>query len=60
MWPESGSGFEADPFSPAGAAQREWMLTQRMGRSRWGRVLAWFLVAAIVGSILAAVLSSFH
>ena len=24
MWPGKGSGFEADPFSPAGQAQRSW------------------------------------
>jgi len=60
MWPEAGSGFEADPFSPAGTTQRQWMMTQRMEGRRWGRLLAWFLVAAIVGSLLAAVLSSFH
>jgi len=24
MWPSKGSGFEADPFSPAGTAQRYW------------------------------------
>ncbi|HEY8080995.1 MAG TPA: hypothetical protein VIE15_02815 [Acidimicrobiales bacterium] len=26
MWPEEGSGFEADPFSPAGTEQRRWLL----------------------------------
>ena len=26
MWPASGSGFQADPFSPAGSAQRGWWL----------------------------------
>jgi hypothetical protein len=29
MWPEAGSAFEADPFSPAGTAQRQWWLVRR-------------------------------
>jgi hypothetical protein len=27
MWPEEGSGFEADPFSPAGMSQQIWRAT---------------------------------
>lgn len=36
MWPESGSGFEADPFSPAGMSQQLWHATGRRPRSRLG------------------------
>ena len=31
MWPDAGSGFEADPFSPAGTAARMWSLTAAPG-----------------------------
>jgi hypothetical protein len=44
MWPGQGSGFDADPFSPAGTAQREWMLTQRLGRSRLGKLVVWLIL----------------
>jgi hypothetical protein len=36
MWPEAGSGFEADPFSPAGMSQQLWHATGRRPRSRVG------------------------
>jgi hypothetical protein len=29
MWPPKGSGFQADPFSPAGTSQRYWLLIRR-------------------------------
>jgi hypothetical protein len=29
MWPPKGSGFQADPFSPAGSSQRSWWLIRR-------------------------------
>ena len=48
MWPSADSGFEADPFSPAGTAEREWALTQRLGRSRVGKVVVWSILALIV------------
>ena len=49
MWPARGSGFEADPHSPAGQAQRTWwMLNSRRRRSRGFdlavNVLAWMLL----------------
>jgi hypothetical protein len=37
MWPEPGSGFEADPLSPAGMSQQLWHATGRRPRSRVGR-----------------------
>jgi hypothetical protein len=36
MWPDEGSGFEADPFSPAGMSQQIWTATRRRPRSRVG------------------------
>lgn len=35
MWPAAGSGFEANPYSPAGQAQRGWWLAQRLRRGEW-------------------------
>lgn len=32
MWSEPGSGFEADPFSPAGRMQRQWWFLRRISR----------------------------
>ena len=57
MWPESGSGFEADPFSPAGTAQREWILLQALGRSRYGKLAVWILLAVVVGVLTFSLLS---
>lgn len=34
MWPDEASGFEADPFSPAGTAERYWALATSRGGSR--------------------------
>jgi hypothetical protein len=36
MWPDEGSGFEADPFSPAGMSQQIWIATGKRPRSRVG------------------------
>jgi hypothetical protein len=36
MWPDEGSGFEADPFSPAGFSQQVWTATRRRPHSRAG------------------------
>jgi hypothetical protein len=58
MWPGQGSGFDADPFSPAGTAQREWMLTQRLGRSRTGKLVVWLILALIVGALLVPIILS--
>lgn len=49
MWPESGSGFDASGFSPAGSAQKGWQLTQGLGRrSRW---LVWVMLAWALSGI---------
>ena len=58
MWPSAGSGFEADPFSPAGSAQREWFLARRFGRSRAGKAVAWIALAVIVVPLIWVAVSS--
>jgi uncharacterized membrane protein len=61
MWPAEGSGFEADPYSPAGTAQRYWWLIQRRrppsaSEPRWITLaLAIVLLAIAVGVIVFAV-----
>jgi hypothetical protein len=64
MWPETESGFEADPFSPAGQAQLQWNLMNtlyRRGvhRSRAQQAMRWLIwcllgiwaVAMIIGVV---------
>jgi hypothetical protein len=41
MWPAPGSGFEADPFSPAGMSQQIWRATT--GRRPHSRVGLWIV-----------------
>jgi hypothetical protein len=48
MWPDSGSGFEADAFSPAGSAQLEAQFIRGLSRQRFGRVAAWVFVGLFV------------
>ena len=52
MWPESGSGFEADPFSPAGMSKQIWTATGRRPRTRTGmwlvRVVCVLLALAFI------------
>jgi hypothetical protein len=48
MWPEAGSGFEADPFSPAGQAQMRWNLfdtlhRRSVHRSRAQQAMRWLI-----------------
>ena len=59
MWPDSGTGFEADPFSPAGLAQQEWVLASRAGRSRAGRILVWVLVTLLIAGVVVPLLTQF-
>lgn len=66
MWPDAGSGFEADPFSPAGTAQRGWWLSQALLRRdvarsrpqqmmrRAGFVMVVLVVLVLVWSAIAA------
>ena len=61
MWPAQGSGFEADPFSPAGTSQREWMLIRRLGSTPWGKLVVWLVLGLIVGTLLVPIiLSAIH
>ena len=65
MWPEAGSGFEADPFSPAGQAQAMWRFLDgiRSQRGRGGpfRLLSWVIVILVfVPVTAAAVLALVH
>jgi len=54
MWPESGSGFEADPFSPAGMSQQIWRATGRRPRSRTGRWIVRIVCVLIAAAFIAA------
>jgi hypothetical protein len=54
-WPGADSGFEADPYSPAGSLQREGLLFEGLRRRRGGR---WLLVA-IAGVIALPLIISF-
>lgn len=58
MWPETGSGFEAEACSPAGTAQREWALIQLLGRSRVGRLAVWAILGVLALSVAVSVLSA--
>jgi hypothetical protein len=58
MWPSAGSGFEADPFSPAGTGQREWFLIRHMGQSRAGKAVTWVVLAVIVIPLVWVAVSS--
>jgi hypothetical protein len=56
----AGAGPGADALSAARLAQRELMRREPPGRTPWKKQVAWFALAALVGSMLAVVLSSFH
>ncbi len=60
MWPSKGSGPGADPFSPAGAARRQLVMTQTAGGTRWSKRAVSFILAVLVGAMRAVVLSSVH
>jgi hypothetical protein len=57
MWPEPGSGFEADPFSPAGMSQQVWTATSRRLKSRTGlwllRVTCLLIALAFIAAQIA-------
>ncbi|HSN03116.1 MAG TPA: hypothetical protein VLS91_06505 [Acidimicrobiales bacterium] len=57
MWPAEGSGFEADPFSPSGMAQQEWVLASHLGKRRGGKVVIWIVLVLIVASLLSPLLN---
>ena len=48
MWPSAESGYEADPFSPAGTVQREGMLFRGIARRRGGKVVLWIFIGLFV------------
>jgi hypothetical protein len=61
MWPAADSGFEADPFSPAGRAQAMWRLLDGLRRldgrrfSRFSgpvRLMFWVLAVLVAISVL--------
>jgi hypothetical protein len=54
MWPETGSGFEADPFSPAGMSQQIWRATGRRPRSRTGLWIVRIVCVLIAAAFIAA------
>jgi hypothetical protein len=54
MWPEPGSGFEADPFSPAGISQQIWHATARRPRSRTGLWIVRVVCVLIALAFIAA------
>jgi hypothetical protein len=54
MWPEPGSGFEADPFSPAGMSQQIWRATGRRPRSRTGLWIVRLVCVLIAAAFIAA------
>jgi hypothetical protein len=54
MWPDEGSGFEADPFSPAGMSQQIWTATGRRPRSRTGLWIVRIVCVLIALAFIAA------
>ena len=57
-----GLGVEADPFSPAGTAEREWAFARGLGRRRGGRMAVWgaLLVVPLVLLVYAVTLPLRH
>ena len=49
MWPDAGSGFEADPSSPAGQLQGEARFLEGMSGEggRFGRVMLWVALGVV-------------
>jgi hypothetical protein len=54
MWPGEGSGFEADPFSPAGLSQQIWTATGRRPHSRTGLWIVRIVCIVIALAFIAA------
>ena len=51
MWPEEGSGYEANQYSPAGTIQREWWFNRALANRMPSR--AWRLVFLLPVSVIA-------
>jgi hypothetical protein len=60
MWPSSGSGFEADPFSPAGMAQQQWTIINSGGKGPGRRILVWAILIVIALGLLTNLLVFFR
>jgi hypothetical protein len=54
MWPEEGSGFDADPFSPAGLSQQVWTATGFRSRRPVIRRLVQIVALAVALAFIAA------
>lgn len=54
MWPAEDSGFEADPFSPAGMSQQIWIATGRRPRSRVGLWIVRIVCVLVALAFIAA------
>jgi hypothetical protein len=54
MWPDEGSGFEADPFSPAGMSQQVWNATGYRSRSPLVRRIVQVVALLIAFAFIAA------
>jgi hypothetical protein len=54
MWPDEGSGFEADPFSPAGMSQQIWTATGYRPRSPVVRRIVQVVALVIALAFIAA------
>lgn len=54
MWPEEGSGFDADPFSPAGMSQQVWRATGYRSRSPVVRRIVQVVALLIALAFIAA------
>lgn len=58
MWPGADSGFEADPYSPAGTAQNETAFARGIGRFRFGKLVVWIvLVVLVVAPVTISIIS---
>ncbi len=67
MWPGAGSGFEADPFSPAGQAQAMWRFwdgirsKRDLPKSGALRLLSWLLTILVgIPVVVATVYGLIH
>jgi hypothetical protein len=54
MWPDEGSGFEADPFSPAGMSQQIWTATGYRSRNPVVRRIVQVVALLIALAFIAA------
>jgi hypothetical protein len=55
MWPDAGSGFEANAWSPAGQSQRQWWFLRGLARGRRVPLRPALLLAALPLAVIAVV-----